>query len=78
MRVKLLMFNWRQSGSVVDNSGAGENYDQYEVGQKDVSEIIENEPHNGNQVWNYVVKMNNGSCFRIFNPNFVEYFKTDH
>lgn len=75
-KVKLVQFNWHQAGSTESREGAGENYDQYEVGKNDVSEIIENGPHNGLQQWNYVVHFLTGSKTRIFNPNFVEYFKS--
>ena len=75
--VKLILFNWHQAGSVMDSAGSGENYDKFEVGSKEVCSIIENEPHNGMQLWNYEVILNNGISYRIFNPNFVEYFKTE-
>lgn len=76
-RVKLIQFNWHQSGSVFTKDGAVEDYNQYEVGRNDVTEIIENEPHNGLQQWNYVVHLSNGAKTRIFNPSIVEYFKSN-
>lgn len=75
MRVKKLLHNWHQNGSVNDDFGAGYDYDLFEVGKNDVYEIKENEPHNGLQKWNYVIRKNNGDTFRIFNPNYVEYFR---
>lgn len=74
-KVKSLTFNWRQAGSTIDRDGAGEDYERYTVGVNGVMSIEENEPHNGNQVWNYVVNHEDGESCRIFNPNFVEYFK---
>lgn len=76
MKVKQITFNWFQRGSTSDRDGAGEDYDFYEVGRKGVVEIIENEPHNGFQKWNYVIKCEDGSTYRVFNPNWIEYFKT--
>lgn len=75
MRVKSLNFNWHQVGSTVDRDGCGENYHVYEVGKHNVSEIIENKPCNGLEVWNYEVRLKTGETYRVFNPNFVEYFK---
>lgn len=75
-KVKSIIYNWRQVGSVVDRDGSDADSDQFEVGRNDVSEIIENEPQNGLEQWNYIVKRKDGSCFRVFNPNFIEYFKT--
>jgi len=75
MKVKKLHFNWRQVGSTSERDGAGEDFDCFEVGKRDVSEIIENKPCNGLEVWNYEVKLTTGQSFRVFNPNYVEYFK---
>lgn len=72
-KVKLLDFNWRQIGSVQDRDGAGEDYTRVLVGEKGVVSIEENEPHNGMQLWNYVVNYEDGKQMRIFNPNYVEY-----
>ncbi len=73
-KVKSIFYNWRMAGSSVDRDGCGEDFDKFEVGLKDVKEIIENEPRNGMQLWNYEVILNNGISYRIFNPNTVEYF----
>lgn len=73
MKVKKIHFNWFQTSNGQDS---GEDYSFYEVGVLGVSEIIENEPHNGLQVWNYIIKFNNHTVVRIFNPNYVEYFKS--
>ena len=71
MRVKRIDFNWF---STHEN---GEEFTYYEVGKEEVSEIQENEPHNGMQLWNYIVKFKDGKTVRIFNPNYVEYFKKE-
>jgi len=75
MRVKQINYNWHQTGSVTDPDGVGENYDWFEVGKKGVIEIIEYKPENGLQTWNFVIKFEDGTVYRVFNPNFVEYFK---
>ena len=74
-QVKSVKHNWRQVGSIQGIDSAGEDYEIYTVGFKGVVSIQENEPTNVNQVWNYVVTFEDGSSFRLFNPNFVEYFK---
>lgn len=73
-QVKSVTYNWHQAGSVQNRDGAGEDYAKYTVGFECVVSIQENEPTNGNQVWNYVVTFEDGGSCRIFNPNFVEYF----
>lgn len=75
MKVKSVTFNWRQVGSTIDRDRVGEDYNKSTVGLHGVLLIEENEPQNGNQVWNYVVTCEDGTKTRIFNPNFVEYFK---
>lgn len=74
MKVKSVTYNWHQAGSVQDRDGSGENWERFVVGEKGVILIEENEPHNGMQLWNYVVHLEDGTKYRIFNPNFVEYF----
>ena len=74
MRVKKLMFNWRQVGSTTERDGAGEDFDTFEVGKHSVVKIEENKPCNGLEQWNYLVSMDDGKKVRVFNPNFVEYF----
>ena len=76
MKVKSVMYNWRQVGSTVDRDGAGDDWEIFTVGKNGVKSIEENEPHNGMQLWNYVVHLEDGTKYRIFNPNFVEYFNT--
>lgn len=76
-KVKRLTFNWRQVGSTDSSQGADEDYNQYEVGSRGVTEIIENEPHSGLQQWNYEISLDTGVVFRVFNPNFVEYFRIE-
>lgn len=78
MRVKKIKFNWHQVGSLNESDGAGEDYSIYEVGRGGVLDIIENEPLNGLQQWNYVIKMEDGTQERVFNPNWVEYFKVEN
>jgi len=78
MKVKSLIFNWFQCGSTVDRDGAGEDMSRYQVGGSvtnvKVISIEENIPRNGNEVWNYLVNLEDGSACRVFNPNHVEYF----
>jgi len=73
-KVKSVMYNWRQAGSTIDRDGAGEDWERFVVGEKGVKYIEENEPQGGMELWNYVVLLENGTTYRIFNPNFVEYF----
>jgi hypothetical protein len=74
MKVKSLTYNWFQAGSTLDRDGAGEDWAHYTVGERGITLIEEFEPHNGNQVWNYLVHHEDGAKYRVFNPNFVEYF----
>jgi len=75
MKVKSLTANWHQR---IDSSiAAGEDFDVYEVGNSGVVSIQENEPHNGMQLWNYFITKEDGTRLRVFNPNFVEYFKEE-
>ena len=76
MKVKSVKYNWHQVGSNIDRDGSGEDWSVYEVGVKGVTLIEENEPCNGMQLWNYVVHLEDGTKFRIFNANFVEYLKS--
>lgn len=70
-RIKKIHANWHFTTEL------GDEYDVYEVGKANVSEIIENEPHNGLQKWNYLVHLDNGTTFRLFNVSHVEYFKAN-
>jgi len=74
MKVQSVTFNWHQAGSTIDRDGAGDNWERVTVGDKGVILIEENEPHNGMQLWNYLVHNEDGTHKRIFNPNIVEYF----
>lgn len=76
-KVHSVTYNWRQIGSVSDRDGAGADWSRFTVGVNGVESIIENAPHNGMELWNYEVELDNGTSFRIFNPNFVEY-KWEH
>jgi len=68
-KVKSVKYNWRQVGSVQDRDGAGDDWDRYTVGEKNVISITEITLDG----FNYLVKFQDGSACRIFNPNFVEY-----
>jgi hypothetical protein len=76
MKVKSVRYNWRQVGSTIDRDGAGDDWERFTVGEKGVTSIEENEPCNGMQLWNYVVHLEDGIVYRIFNPNFIEYFQS--
>ena len=65
-KVKSLKYNWHQDV-------AGQAWERFTVGENGVESIIENAPHNGMELWNYEVVLENGTSYRIFNPNFVEY-----
>jgi len=77
MKVKSLQFNWHQVGSTIDRDGSGENYHRHEVGKNHVHEIVEYPPTMSGEVWNYKVFLEDGTIYRVFNPNFVEYFKEE-
>lgn len=70
-KIKSVSYNWRQVGSTQDRDGAGEDWDRFTVGERGVI-LIEEFLSQGNT--NYLVHLENKSSFRIFNPNFVEYF----
>lgn len=72
-KVKSLLYNWHQAGSVNDRDGAGENWSWFKVGENRVTFIRENEPKNGMEMWNYEVYIDHKLSHRIFNPNIVEY-----
>ena len=67
--VKKLITNYRIEGDI--ESGVGEDFDPYEVGQRGVVSIEENQPANGVQLWNFLIKYEDGSEIRVFNPNKV-------
>jgi len=73
-KVKSVTFNWRPDCSPVGPGWSGEIYDSFKVGESGVKTITENEPKNGFQVWNYEIEMEDGTMYRIFNPNLVLYF----
>ena len=74
LKVKSVKYNWKQVGSTVDRDGAGDDWERFTVGENGVTLIEENEPEGGMELWNYVISINNVVTYRIFNPNFVEYF----
>ena len=76
MRVKKLTHNWRQVGSTIDRDGAGEDWERFEIGINGVKSIEENAPPAEGMKWNYVIHLEDGTAYRVFNPNFVEYFAT--
>lgn len=73
-RVKSVTYNWRQVGSVQDRDGAGEDFERFTVGEKGVVEITEHQPGGGMDLWYYGVLLEHGTYYRVFNPNFVEFF----
>ena len=66
-KVISVKYNWHQVGSVQDKDGAGEDWGRFVVGLNGVVSITEDES------FRYLVELENGKSFRIFNPNFVEY-----
>jgi hypothetical protein len=72
MKVKSLKYNYRQVGSTIDRDGAGEDYEKFTVGELGVVEIIENSTYYA--TFDYLILLENGTTYRVFNPNFVEYF----
>lgn len=74
MKVKEVFYNWYQCGSTQDRDGAGESWSRITVGVESVVEIIEHLPQGEGDKINYLVKYEDGSAFRIFNPNSVIYF----
>jgi hypothetical protein len=73
-KVKSVTYNWHQPGSVNDRDGAGDNWERFTVGEKGVNFIRENIPKNSTELWNYEIYVDHKYTYRIFNPNFVEYF----
>lgn len=65
-KVKSLQYNWQQNRD-------GQGWERFTVGENGVESIIEHEPKNGMELWNYEVVLESGTSYRIFNPNFVEY-----
>ena len=76
MRVKKITFNWHQAGSLGEGYTAYCKYEWFEVGRNGVTEIIENAPKDGMELWNFIICFEDGRTFRIFNPNAVEYFQS--
>jgi hypothetical protein len=61
-----IRYNWR----VIDGE---DDYHYHKVGLFNVTEIIENEPTNGMQLWNFLVYFEDGHSERVFNINHVFY-----
>lgn len=74
MKVKEVIYNWFQCGSVQDRDGAGENWSRVTVGDNGVVDIVEYLPQGEGDRISYVVTYNDGRVIRLFNPNIVEYF----
>lgn len=72
MKVKKLLFNWRQVGSVHDKDGTGDDYERFSVGENGVILI---EEINQALFYNYLIYFKNGTKTRVFNPNLVEYYE---
>lgn len=77
MKVKSIKFNWHQVGSTETRDGAGADWEQFMVGEKEVIKITEYQPLYANDLWSYVVILNDKTEYRIFNPSFVEYFSKE-
>lgn len=75
MKVKSLIYNWHQVGSVQDRDGAGEDWIKITVGEFGIMEIVENKPMGEGDKWNYLIKFEDGTQTRIFNPNRVDYIE---
>ena len=73
-KIKSVSYNWRQVGSTQDRDGAGEDWDRFTVGERGVILIEEFLSQGSGDLTNYLVHIEDKSSFRIFNPNFVEYF----
>ena len=70
-KIKSVSYNWRQVGSTQDRDGAGEDWDRFTVGERGVI-LIEEFLSQGST--NYLVHIEDKCSFRVFNPNFIEYF----
>ena len=64
MKIKSIVFNW-SPGAVAPTRT---------VGVEGVTEIKGFSPRVDGDRWNYVVKYEDGSAERIFNPNLISYF----
>lgn len=73
--IKSVTYNWYQVGSVQDRDGCGEDWSRATVGEKGVILIEEFLAPEWGNLTSYRVHRDDGSSFRIFNPNFVEYSK---
>ena len=73
MKVRELIYNWVQVGSVHDRDGAGEDWTKLTVGRNGVKSIEEHAAAGEGDKWNYLVEFEDGHFLRVFNPNLVEY-----
>ena len=66
MKIAKLTANWY-------GHSEGDDYDEYEVGKKDVIEITEHKARGDGDKWFYDIVYANGIMRRIFNPDKVIY-----
>ncbi len=69
MKIIQLLTNWYSFSA----DGGGEDCECYDIGKKDVVEIIEHKPQGDSDRWFYDVKYNHGGVKRCFNPNSVSF-----
>lgn len=69
-RITRITYNWHQ---VNWDGSAGEDYNEYSIGQKSVTEIIEHPAIGEGDKWFYDVYFEDGHMERLFNPNIVVY-----
>ena len=74
MKVRELIYNWVQVGSVQDRDGAGEDWTRLTVGVGGVKSIEEHAAAGEGDKWNYLIEFEDGHFLRVFNPNSVEYY----
>ncbi|HEY5588566.1 MAG TPA: hypothetical protein VIK86_06390 [Candidatus Paceibacterota bacterium] len=76
MKIKQIVYNWFQCGSIQDKDGAGEDWSRITVGDE-VIEIIEHMAQGEGDKTYYLIKYKDGRALAIFNPNTVEYINLD-
>ena len=69
-KVIKLKYNWRQTNW---DGEAGEDYDVFEIGQKGVISIEENEIQCYHYAFWFLIKFEDGTEQKVFNPNQVFY-----
>ena len=73
MKAIKLTYNWFFSTECGEEDCKAEVGKEHYSEKKLVTEIKENITDGGQLVWNYVIKFEDGSSIRIFNPNQVWY-----